>query len=544
MKKRLVGCALSSAFILLSIISLAQTSSTAPTEKVDAAAIDAIWQKASSKYDAQRAKLLKEVREGANDGPFRPDWGTLEKYQTPEWYRDAKFGIFIHWGVYSVPAFANEWYPHNIYIPGTREFKHHVANYGPQSKFGYKDFIPMFKAQHFDAHAWAELFRDAGAKYVVPVAEHHDGFAMYDSDLSDWTVVKMGPKRDTLGELAQAVRAEGMHFGASSHRIEHDWFLNGGRTFDSDVNDPKYAAFYGPAHPRIATPEADHNLIEDWTYLSPQFMDDWEARTGEIIQKYHPDLIYFDWWIGQASMRGHLTELVSYYYNQTSKSGTVGVIDYKDHALKEGTGTLDVERGQLSDIHSLPWQTDTSLSNASWGYIENDTFKTPEFIIQLLADVVSKNGNLLLNVGPRSDGTIPDQAAQILRQVGAWLKVNGEGIYGTRPWKKYGEGPTQPAAGAFHEQQTKPFTAEDFRFTSKDGNVYAIEFGLPAGGQVVVHSFISDAFPKGEKVQSVSLLGSDSKLQWQEQPDGLHIQIQQGVPAEIAYTFRIVLGAD
>jgi alpha-L-fucosidase len=217
-----------------------------------------------------------------------------------------------------------------------------------------------------------------------------------------------------------------MHFGASSHRIEHDWFLNGGRTFDSDINDPKYAAFYGPAHPRIATPEADHNLIEDWTYLSPQFMDDWEARTAEIIQKYHPDVLYFDWWIGQPSMRGHLTELASYYYNQTSKQGPVGVIDYKDHALQEGSGTFDVERGQLSDIRKLPWQTDTSLSNGSWGYIENDTFKTPEFIIQLLADVVSKNGNLLLNVGPRSDGTIPDQAEQILRQVGAWLKVNGE----------------------------------------------------------------------------------------------------------------------
>ena len=354
----------------------------------------------------------------------------------------------------------------------------------------------------------------------------------------------MGPKRDTLGELAQAVRADGMHFGASSHRIEHDWFLDRGRTFDSDVNDPKYAAFYGPAHPRIATPEADHNLIEDWTYLSPQFMDDWEARVAEIIQKYHPDLLYFDWWIGQPSMRGHLTELVSYYYNQTSKNGTVGVIDYKDHALKEGSGTLDVERGQLSDIRKLPWQTDTSLSNASWGYIENDTFKTPQAIIQLLADVVSKNGNLLLNIGPRSDGTIPDQVAQVLRQVGAWLKINGEGIYGTRPWSKFGEGPTQVASGAFHDAETKPFTPEDFRFTTKGGNVYAIEFGLPPDGQVIIHSFISGAFPSGEQIQSVSLLGSDNKLQWQEQADGLHIQVPQGASNGYAYTFRVMLHAN
>ncbi len=199
------------------------------------------------------AALLKDVDSANAQGPFRADWESLQKFEAPDWYRDAKFGIFIHWGAYSVPAFGNEWYPRNMYRGGSEEYKHHIATYGPQQKFGYKDFLPMFKAEHFDAAAWARLFKQAGAKYVVPVAEHHDGFAMYDSGLSDWTVAKMGPHRDTTGELAKAVRAEGLHFGVSSHRVEHNFFLGVAREISSDVNDPQYASFYGPAHTWVIT---------------------------------------------------------------------------------------------------------------------------------------------------------------------------------------------------------------------------------------------------------------------------------------------------
>ena len=190
----------------------APASPTAPTAAEDPAVIDQAWQKASSKYDPQRAALLKEVDGVTRQGPFRPDWESLQKYEAPDWYKDAKFGIFIHWGVYSVPAFGNEWYPRMMYRTGSTEYEHHLATYGPQDKFGYKDFIPLFKAEHYDPVAWAELFKKAGAKYVVPVAEHHDGFAMYDSGLSDWTAAKMGPHRDLIGDLAKAVRAEGLHF--------------------------------------------------------------------------------------------------------------------------------------------------------------------------------------------------------------------------------------------------------------------------------------------------------------------------------------------
>src|ERR1700746_213768 len=205
-------------------------SSTAPTASENPVVLDQAWQKASANYDVARTNILKEVDRVGHDGPFRPDWESLQKYEVPEWYQDAKFGIFIHWGVYSVPAFGNEWYPRNMYVPGSPEYKHHVATYGPQDKFGYKDFLPMFKAEHFDPAAWAELFKKSGAKYVVPVAEHHDGFAMYDSGLSDWTAAKMGPHRDTTGELGKAVRAAGLHFGVSSHRVEHNFFLGVGRS--------------------------------------------------------------------------------------------------------------------------------------------------------------------------------------------------------------------------------------------------------------------------------------------------------------------------
>jgi len=513
-------------------------SPTAPTASEDPAVIDQAWQKASAKYDAPRTAILSDVDRVAHQGPFRPDWESLQKYQAPDWYKDAKFGIFIHWGVYSVPAFGNEWYPRNMYRKDSDEYKHHIATYGPQDKFGYKDFIPMFKAEHFDPAAWARLFKESGAKYVVPVAEHHDGFAMYDSGLSDWTAAKMGPKRDIIGDLAKAVRAEGLHFGASTHRVEHNFFLGVGRTIPSDINDPKYAAFYGPAHTwleaRRGTP-----LGNDFTYVSSAWADDWLARSSEIVEKYHPDIMYFDWWIGQPSIRPNLTRFAAFYYNASLNYGDhVGVINYKDWAVEEHSAVLDLERGQLGEIRPLYWQTDTSISNKSWGYIKNDTFKSPQFVVQQLIDIVSKNGNLLLNIGPKPDGTIPDEVQQVLRDVGSWLAVNGDAIYGTRPWRVYGEGPTQVAAGSFHDTDTANYTAEDFRFTTKGNALYAIEMGWSAGGEAVIHSLGTTVGSR--KVESVTLLGSDARIQARQEADGLHLQLPAQVPGKYAYVFRVL----
>jgi alpha-L-fucosidase len=513
------------------------SASTAPTTSEDPAKIDELWQKASAKYDAPREVILKDVDRLAYAGPFRPDWESLQKYEVPDWYKDAKFGIFIHWGVYAVPAFGNEWYPRNMYNEGTDEFKHHIATYGPQDKFGYKDFVPMFKAEKFDPAAWAKLFKDAGAKYVVPVVEHHDGFAMYDSSLSDWTVVKMGPHRDTAGDLAKAVRAEGLHFGASSHRVEHNFFLGVGRRISSDVNDSKFADFYGPAHNWLEA-KGSTPVSNDFTYVSAQWTADWLARSAEIVEKYHPEIMYFDWWIGQPSVRAQLVRFAAFYYNASRQySGQAGVINFKDYALQEHSAVLDIERGQLSDVRPLYWQTDTSISNKSWGYIRDDTFKSPQFVVHQLIDIVSKNGNLLLNIGPRSDGTIPEEVRQVLLDVGSWLKVNGDAIYGTRPWRIYGEGPTKVAAGSFHDTDTAEYKPEDFRFTTKGNVLYVIELAWPSTGEAVIHSL--GTAPGARKISTVALLGSDAAPEFNQQPDGLHIKLPGQAPGKFAYAFRI-----
>ena len=258
----------------------------APTHGIKSEAeIDREWQQSVAKYDTERSRLLAEAERQANNGPYRPEWESLVKYQQPQWYKDAKFGIFIHWGVYAVPAAENEWYPRNMYRPKEGAYKHFRDQYakGDDSK-GYKDLIPQFKAEKFDATVWAKLFKESGAQYVVPVAEHHDGFSMYDSGLSDWTVVKMGPKRDTLMELSKAIRAEGLHFGLSSHRAEHNFFFDGGREMRSDVNDPKYASLYGPAHHWIMGPDNAHGLYDDWTWVSDAWTRDWLAPVTVSVE--------------------------------------------------------------------------------------------------------------------------------------------------------------------------------------------------------------------------------------------------------------------
>jgi alpha-L-fucosidase len=529
---------LGSIVILVSATAIAfSQSSTAPTASNDPKTVDEIWQKASSKYDGARSALLTDVDQADHQGPFRPDWESLQDYEAPAWYRDAKFGIFIHWGAYSVPAFGSEWYPRMMYVKGSPEYRHHIETFGTQDKFGYKDFIPMFKAEHFDPAAWAELFKKAGAKYVVPVAEHHDGFAMYDSGLSDWTVLKMGPHRDTSGELAKAVRAVGLHFGVSSHRVEHNFFLGPGRTIPSDVNDPQYAMLYGPAHNWFMNPSGTP-LNNDFTYVSSEWSDDWLARSAELVKKYNPDIVYFDWWIGQASIRANLTRFAAFYYNSSLKQGDhVGVINYKDYAMQDHSAVLDLERGQLGDIRPLPWQTDTSVSNKSWGYINDDTFKSPEFIVHQLIDIVSKNGNLLLNIGPRSDGTIPDEVQRVLLDVGAWLNMNGEAIYGTRPWRVYGEGPTKVAAGSFHDTDTTNYKPEDFRFTTKGDSLYVIGLAWPANGEAVVRSLAASA--GSSRVRSVRLLGNDAELKFDQRVDGLHVQLPAQSPSKYAYVVRV-----
>ncbi len=528
-------------FFLLAPVVLAQKAPAdplAPTHGVKSAQeIDREWQSSVAKYDSVRAAKLREVDRQSFAGPYRADWETLRNYDIPQWYKDAKFGIFIHWGVFSVPGMMNEWYPRNMYQKNDPTFQEHVKKYGPQDKFGYKDLVPLFKAERWDPADWARLFKQSGARYVVPVAEHHDGFALYNSDLSDWTAVKMGPKRDVIGDLSHAVRAEGLHFGTSFHRAEHNWFFDGGRTFRSDVNDPKYASLYGPAHTWLQDPS--QFLINDWTYVSPQFADDWLARASEIVEKYNPELVYFDWWVGQPNYRRNVTRFTAFYYNYAAEHHIPAIINIKDYALDWTAGARDFERGMKEDIEKRHWQTDTSISNISWGYLEHDEFKSPEFIVHQLIDVVSKNGNLLLNIGPRADGTIPDEVRNTLLEIGTWLKQNGEAIYDTTPWLIYGEGPTKVQPGFGHDKDTKPYTSADFRFTARDNKIYAIAMSWPANGHLVIHALGSTQQAKGLRIVNVEAIGATAKVNWQQSAEALEIDCPGNAPGMYAYTFRI-----
>jgi len=512
------------AFLCASGITFSQSlDADAPSHGVKSAAeMDREWQDSVAKFNARRARILAELDLQAGAGPYHADWETLH-IDIPQWYQDAKFGIFIHWGVFSVPASQNEWYPRNMYQQKDPAYAEHIKRFGPQDSFGYKDFIPRFKAEKWEPADWARLFKEAGARYVIPVAEHHDGFALYASDLSDWTAAKMGPKRDLIGDLEKAVRAEGLHFGTSFHRAEHDWFFDGGRSFRSDVNDPKYASLYGPAHTWLSDPQ--QMLLNDWTYVSPQFADDWLARAGEIVEKYHPEVMYFDWWAGQPNYRRNMTRFAAFYYNYAAQHGISGVINIKDYALNWNAGARDFERGLRTDIEPRHFQTDTSISNWSWGYLEHDQFKSPDFIVHQLIDIVSKNGNLLLNIGPRPDGTIPDEVRHTLLAVGAWLKQNGEAIYDTTPWKVYGEGPTKVQPGFGHDIDTQPYTAGDFRFTQKGNTVYAIEMAWPSDGRAVIHALGSKQQGNGLEITNVTLLGSEGKLEFHQTNDALEVQL-------------------
>ena len=407
-------------------------------------------------------------------GPFAADDASLSNFVVPEWYLDAKFGIFIHWGVYSVPAFGNEWYPRNMYIEAKPEFAHHRATYGPQLAFGYKDFVDQFKGEKFDANAWVSLFKEAGAKYVIPVAEHHDGFTMYDCSFDDWNSVKRGPRRDVIGELAQATRAANLVFGLSSHRAEHWWFFAGGKKFDSDVEDPANASLYGPA--------VDREQAEKFGQQPDEaFSDDWLFRTCELVDQYRPAIVWFDWWIDQPGYALKRKQFGAFYYNRaaTWPADERGVaVNFKHGAFPKEAGVFDIERGGEPGIRSYFWQTDTSVATNTWGFTNAMKYRSSTSLIHDLIDIVSKNGCLLLNVGPRADGTIPDEQQAILRDIGAWLKVNGEAIYATRPWKSFGQG-VNHSGGQFTDTKRNEYSASDLRFTqSKDGKaIYIISLG-------------------------------------------------------------------
>ncbi len=427
-----------------------------------------------------------------------------------------------------------------MYIQGSKEFKHHIDTYGEHKKFGYKDFIPMFKAQKFDADEWAELFQKAGARYVVPVAEHHDGFQMYKSEISRFNSYDMGPKRDVLGELKEAIENRGLMLGASSHRMEHWFFMGHGREFDSDIKEPLVCGdFYWPA-----MPEPDHQDLFSEPSPSEEFLEDWLVRTCEIVDRYRPKLIYFDWWIHHNAAKPYIKKLAAYYYNRAKEWGIDVVINYKHDAFMFGCAVVDIERGQFADQKPYFWQTDTSVARNSWCYTENNEYKTAQEIICDLVDIVSKNGCLLLNIGPKADGTIPEEDKSILLEIGEWLKVNGQAIYDSKVWRVAGEGPTRIDEGQFTDGRAKTFTPEDIRFTARGSNIYATVLSFPENGIVKIKSL-------GKKnaarlphfhgiIKDVSVLGFSEEPIWERNEEALIISTKT-VKSDKPVVFKILV---
>ncbi|MEO9892722.1 alpha-L-fucosidase [Aurantibacter sp.] len=477
---------------------------------------------------------------------YEPNWESIKKnYKDPEWFNQKKFGIFIHWGAYAVPAHGSEWYPRRMYMDTatfTAQLKHqkdgpnetflyHKKTYGDQKEFGYKDFIPMFKAEKFNPEEWISLFKKSGAKYVVPVADHHDGFAMYKSNTTRWNAVDMGPKRDVLGELFIEGRKQGMIMGASSHYAFNWSFYNKKNHFDT--SDPQYSDLYSPKGQDLNEP------------VSEEFKEMWWARTKDLIDNYQPDILWFDFYLDIPDYADYRPKLAAYYYNkgiEWNKEVVLQDKNFSHEAFPEGTVIYDLERGKLPGIRKLPWQTDTSIGKNSWCYVTNWESKTANSLIDDLVDIVSKNGNLLLNVGPKADGTIPDDQQEILMQMGDWLAVNGEAIYDTKYWNIFGEGPTEVKKGHHSEGQNKEFTGQDIRFTHKENKLYAIMMAWPKNGKVTIESLGKNSeFGKDLNVKSIRLLGNDVKITFDHLDNGLTVNNLGEKSGDFAHVLEIQL---
>ena len=473
---------------------------------------------------------------------YEPDWQSLSMHQTPKWLKDGKFGIYTHWGIYAVEAYGGNvtWYINHVYKDTTsKQYKNFVKRFGRITRnHGYKDLIPKFTGSKFNPNAWAELFKEAGAKFAGPVAEHHDGFSMWNTKWSKWNSAKMGPKQDVVGELAKAIKAHGLKFLVAFHHAEHWFFFP---TWDStkDCGNPEYSGLYGPIHP------------ENDPYPNTQFLNEWYGKLVEVVNKYNPDFVWFDFKL-DAIREDYIKEFVTYYYNHALSENKSVIISYKQHDLPPGVGLRDLEQGQADELTWSDWITDTSIDSiGSWGYVKNEGYKTPNRLIDNLVDRVSKNGYLLLNVGPKPDGTIPEGAKKDLLSMGKWLRLNGEAIYGTHAWVKYGEGPSSNIKGYSSKNERRDtYTAQDIRFTSKGDTLFAIDLAWP-GKSVLIKSLVPPSDNKGKKfpgyyifpgeIKSISMLGIPGNLKWNLEKGGLKIETPSKKPCKYAYVFKIIL---
>jgi len=479
------------------------------------------------------------------EGPFKPTFESLKQYKCPEWFNDAKFGIWAHWGPQAVPC-AGDWYARNMYMEGSRQYKYHLENYGHPSVFGYKDIVKLWKAENFDPAAMMKLYKKAGAKYFCALAVHHDNFDCWDSKHHAWNSVKMGPGKDIVGMWRKAALDEGLRFGISEHHERsYSWFnTNKGSDKEGpyagvpyDGNDPLYEDFYHEKHDDISNAYPVNP--------SEKFLQNWYMRVKDVIENYKPDLIYMDGGIpfgeaGRAMMANYFNNNIKWHDGKLEAVHLVKDLElifpdcvFGDYV--EGIGVLDIESGVNDAIRSEPWQTDTYISD--WMYNKFAPYKPTRHVINMLIDVVSKNGSLLLNLAPKPDGTLDDQSMNILNGIADWISINGEGIYGTRPWKVFGEGPTMTSTGAYKEK-VADYTSSDYRFTKNGDVLYAFCLGWPDDGKLSIKSLAADGANK--KINSAELLGFDGKLDWRQTQRGLEIFLPKDKPCEIAWTLKII----
>lgn len=464
----------------------------------------------SNKYLNYMKDYLKKIDDVIESGEYKDNWNSLAGHPIPSWYRDAKFGIFLHWGVFSVPAFNSEWYPCWMYRKENECYKHHLETYGDFKKFGYKDFIPMSKNEKFDPDQWVSLFKEAGAKYIMPVAEHCDGFPMYDCGVTDWCASKMGPKKDMVGLLRESVKKQGLEFAASSHRVEHYWFMNGVQDLELEQGEEiPYSDMYWPS---VETHMK--NLAQLDVHVDELYMQDWLVRTCELVDKYRPRIMYFDWWIQVYDMKPYLKKFAAYYYNRAKEWGQDVTINFKNDAFMYSVGVQDIERGQMSSMSERFWQNDTAVAKNSWCYTVNNEYKESNEILSVLVDVVSKNGALLLNVGPKPDGTISEEDTHVLKEIGKWMKVNGEAIYGSNCWRKFGEGPTQTTEGHFSDMNQTPYTSDDFRFTFNNNCLYVFSLKWPEDGVVRIKTLGARQNLFNPRILNVEMLDKTSTCKY------------------------------
>lgn len=473
--------------------------------------------------------------------PFTADWESLSKHEaSPEWFRDAKLGIYFHWGVYSVPAYGSEWYPRHMHQVGNPVYEHHINTYGHPSEFGYHDFVPLFKAENFNAREWAELFQKAGARFAGPVAEHHDGFAMWDSDATPWNVADMGPKKDITGLLAAELKKRDIKLITTFHHAKH---LQRHDSIRAEGHEPYNWSHY-PYVKGMPTASDDPDLQLLYGNIpEDQWLEEiWFGKLKEVIDQYQPDIIWFDYVLDQIPEE-YRQKFSAYFLNQAELWDKEVVIVRKQEDLPINYTVDDLEKSRKNEIGEEPWMTDETISKGSWCYTENLEIKESADVLHVLIDIVSKNGVLLLNVSPKADGTIPENQQQVLLDMGSWLDINGESVYGTRPWYTFGEGPTREPEGHFrnHQEFLKiKYSWQDVRYTTKGDLIYATLLGWPgAGEKIVLTAFAEDKLSDPLELASVSMIGNNDQMEWQLNEKGLSLITPGEAPSEMAVVFKI-----